>query len=92
MENHLKNIYGYNKFRPYQKDIINDILNKNNVSVIMPTGGGKSMLYQFPATFTNKVTLVISPLVSLMADQCLALTSKGINCINLSEQGIYCKN
>ena len=52
METHLKEIYGFNSFRDNQKEIISDIINKENVFAILPTGGGKSLLYQFPATFT----------------------------------------
>ena len=58
MEEHLKDIYGYNTFRDYQKEIIIDLLNKQDSFVILPTGGGKSILYQFPATFTDKITIV----------------------------------
>ena len=47
MEEHLKSVYGFNNFREYQKDIIVDILDNNNVFAILPTGGGKSLLYQF---------------------------------------------
>ena len=84
MEQHLKSVYGFNNFRKYQKDIINDILNKSDVFVILPTGGGKSLLYQFPATYTKKITIVISPLISLMNDQCEFLKSKNIKsaCLN----------
>ena len=84
MEEHLKAIYGFNNFREYQKDIINDILDKNNVFAILPTGGGKSLLYQFPATYSKKITIVVSPLISLMNDQCEFLNSKNIKsaCLN----------
>jgi RecQ family ATP-dependent DNA helicase len=84
MDQHLKKVYGFNKFRPYQKEIITDIISGENVSAILPTGGGKSMLYQFPATFLNKITLVVSPLISLMNDQCMALEAKGIKCAVLN--------
>ena len=79
MEKHLKDVYGFNKFREYQKDIIVDLLDKKDVVAILPTGGGKSLLYQFPATFTDKITIVVSPLISLMNDQCKYLNSKNIN-------------
>ena len=84
MEQHLKAIYGFNNFRDYQKDIINDILDKNDVFAILPTGGGKSLLYQFPATYSKKITVVVSPLISLMNDQCEFLNSKNIKsaCLN----------
>ena len=86
MDEHLKATYGFNSFRPYQKEIIQDILDGQNVSAILPTGGGKSMLYQFPATYSSKITVVLSPLISLMNDQCLALGAKGIRCISLNGQ------
>ena len=84
MNKHLKDIYGYNNFRPYQKEIIQDILNKKDAMIVFPTGGGKSLCYQFPATYTNKITIVISPLLSLMNDQKLHLTEIGISslCLN----------
>ena len=84
MEEHLKAVYGFNNFREYQKDIINDILDKNDVFAILPTGGGKSLLYQFPATYSKKITVVVSPLISLMNDQCEFLNSKNIKsaCLN----------
>ena len=84
MESHLKEVYGFNSFRSNQKDIIVEILNNKNVSAILPTGGGKSLLYQFPATFSNKITIIISPLISLMNDQCTAMQAKGIQCASLN--------
>ena len=86
MEEHLKKTYGFNKFRPYQKDIINDLLSKENVVAILPTGGGKSLLYQFPATFTKKITVVVSPLISLMNDQCKYLNSRNIKTVCLNSE------
>ena len=86
MEEHLKVTYGFNNFREYQKDIINDILDKNNVFAILPTGGGKSLLYQFPATYSKKITVVVSPLISLMNDQCEFLNSKNIKCACLNSE------
>ena len=86
METHLKDIYGFNNFRGSQKDIINDLLNKNDVMAILPTGGGKSLLYQFPATYSNSITIVISPLISLMNDQCQYLNSKNIKAVCLNSE------
>ena len=86
MEEHLKSVYGFNEFREYQKDIINDLLRGENVFAIMPTGGGKSLLYQFPATFTGKITIVVSPLISLMNDQYKYLNSQGIKTICLNSE------
>ena len=86
MEEHLKSVYGFNEFRKQQKEIITDLLNGENVFAILPTGGGKSLLYQFPATFTNKITVVVSPLISLMNDQYKYLNSKGIKTICLNSE------
>lgn len=86
MEKHLKDIYGFNNFREYQKDIIVDLLDKNDVVAILPTGGGKSLLYQFPSTFTDKITIVVSPLISLMNDQCKYLNSKNIKSVCLNSE------
>ena len=86
MEQHLKDVYGFNKFREYQKDIIVDLLDKNDAVAILPTGGGKSLLYQFPATFTDKITVVVSPLISLMNDQCKYLNSKNIKSVCLNSE------
>ena len=86
MEAHLKSTYGFNDFRDYQKDIICDLLNNDNVFAILPTGGGKSLLYQFPATYTNNITIVVSPLISLMNDQCMFLNSKNIKSVCLNSE------
>jgi ATP-dependent DNA helicase RecQ len=86
MESHLKDTYGFNNFREYQKDIIQDLLNGENVFAILPTGGGKSLLYQFPATYTKKTTVVISPLISLMNDQSIYLNSKNIKAVCLNSE------
>ena len=86
MEDHLKSTYGFNEFRDYQKDIICDLLKGENVFAILPTGGGKSLLYQFPATFTGKITIVVSPLISLMNDQCMYLNSKNIKSVCLNSE------
>ena len=90
MDEHLKKTYGYNSFRSHQKDIIQDIVRGSNVFAVLPTGGGKSLLYQFPATYLNKITLVISPLLSLMNDQCLSLEAHGITSITLNSLSKQC--
>ena len=74
----LERIFGYNQFRPGQEELIDGILAGRDVFGIMPTGGGKSMCYQIPALMLPGVTLVISPLISLMRDQVMALKAAGV--------------
>lgn len=81
---HLKSIYGFNGFREFQEEVIDDVFSKKDTLVIFPTGGGKSLCYQFPATFSEKKTIVISPLISLMTDQQLNLTQKNIQSVCLN--------
>ena len=74
----LAQYYGYSEFRPGQEKLIDGILSGKDVFGIMPTGGGKSICYQVPALMLPGITLVVSPLISLMRDQVLALKAMGI--------------
>ncbi len=80
----LARYFGYTSFRPGQEGLINDILAGRDVLGIMPTGGGKSLCYQVPALAQPGVTLVISPLISLMADQVAALDASGVPAVCLN--------
>ncbi len=77
-EEALKTVFGYDSFRAGQKTIINSILAGRDVMAVMPTGAGKSICYQIPALMLPGVTLVISPLISLMQDQVKALNEAGV--------------
>ncbi|MBQ0052028.1 MAG: RecQ family ATP-dependent DNA helicase [Treponema sp.] len=80
----LKAVFGYDSFRLLQKDIITNVLNGKDTLAIMPTGGGKSICYQVPALIFDGLTVVVSPLISLMQDQVAALNAAGVNAVFLN--------
>ena len=80
----LKQFFGYSSFRNGQEELVDALLSGQDVLGIMPTGAGKSLCYQVPAIIMNGITLVISPLISLMKDQVNALVQQGVSAAYLN--------
>ncbi len=74
----LKDVFGFETFRPGQEEAIDALLAGRNVLAVMPTGSGKSLCYQVPALVLGGLTVVVSPLVALMQDQVAALRLEGV--------------
>src|SRR5437773_11471513 len=74
----LKQSFGFDSFRPLQEEIIRDAVSGRDVFALLPTGGGKSLCFQLPALIRPGLTVVVSPLISLMKDQVDALTASGV--------------
>ncbi|PWH13010.1 MAG: DNA helicase RecQ [Anaerolineae bacterium] len=80
----LKTVFGYDTFRPLQRQVIENVLARRDSLVVMPTGGGKSLCYQIPALMFSGLTVVVSPLIALMKDQVEQLQAYGIPALYLN--------
>src|SRR5215467_6748212 len=77
----LQELFGLDDFRPSQREVIEDVLAGRDVLCVMPTGAGKSLCYQLPAVVGGGLTIVVSPLISLMEDQVQQLRDEGIRAL-----------
>ena len=84
LQEQLQTLFGLDDFRPSQREVIEDVLGGRDVLCVMPTGAGKSLCYQFPAAVLGGLTVVVSPLISLMNDQVQQLTDEGIPALMLN--------
>ncbi len=80
----LEDYFGHKQFRPLQEEVIDAIMHREDVLMVLPTGGGKSLCYQLPTLLMEGVTVVVSPLLALMHDQVTALKANGISAAMLS--------
>ena len=78
LETALRNVFGFPNLRPGQEDVIRSVMDGHDTLAVMPTGAGKSLCYQLPALQLDGMTIVVSPLISLMRDQADKLTEAGI--------------
>ncbi|MDD2472537.1 MULTISPECIES: RecQ family ATP-dependent DNA helicase [unclassified Methanoculleus] len=85
----LQRYFGHTAFKPYQREVIRDLLAGRDVLAVLATGGGKSLCYQVPALIGDGVTLVVSPLIALMKDQVDDLQARGIGAEALNSSGSY---
>jgi len=88
-ESILKDTFGYDTFRPMQREVIQNVLNKRDTLPVMPTGGGKSLCYQIPALIFEGLTVVVSPLIALMKDQVEQMRAVGVPALFLNSTLSY---
>src|SRR6476620_4505338 len=84
LRDHLQELFGLDDFRPRQREVIEDVLAGKDVLCVMPTGAGKSLCYQLPAAIQDGLTIVVSPLISLMEDQVQQLRDEGVPAVLLN--------